>query len=75
MYDAAMVKKRPLKALRAYRKRNGITLAELSKKLNVHLNTISRWEVHGTDDISVIMLVERKTGVTRAELRPDLFNV
>ena len=63
-------------ALRAYRKANSLSAADVAGKLGVAASTLRSWE-NGTREISAEMAVkaERVLGINRATLRADLFRV
>lgn len=58
--------------LRTYRDHAGKTLADLAKIFAVNKSTILRWE-GGLVPIDRVADVERETGISRHELRPDIF--
>lgn len=64
-----------LSPLRKYRDSREMTLADLAERLGVDKSTVQRWET-GRVRIPAdrIIDVERETGVSRADLRPDLFS-
>jgi plasmid maintenance system antidote protein VapI len=53
---------------------NGLTMAELAKKIGVHITTVHVWEA-GKRSITPIRAVklEKKLGISRHKLRPDIF--
>lgn len=60
--------------LKAWRAKRNLTLDAAADILNVHRATLIRWEsgdphcpVHRLDDVA------EKTGLTRQQLRPDLY--
>jgi transcriptional regulator with XRE-family HTH domain len=61
--------------LTAYRKAKKITLETLGELLGVNKSTVLRWE-SGEVHIPIERLdnIERITGISWAELRPDIFN-
>lgn len=65
---------RPIPELRQYRE--GQTLGDASKALGVNKTTLLRWE-DGTVQIPAerVIEVERVTGISRHELRPDLSSI
>lgn len=60
--------------LRAYRGRTKLTLEQLGAILSVDKSTVMRWELRRVPAERVLE-VERVTGVSRHELRPDLYPV
>lgn len=58
--------------LRAYRGRAKLTLEQLGDSLNVDKSTVMRWELRRVPAERVLQ-IERATGVSRHELRPDLY--
>lgn len=64
-----------LSPLRKYRDSREMTLADLAERLGVDKSTVQRWET-GRVRIPAdrIIDVERETGVSRVDLRPDLFS-
>ena len=58
--------------LTLYRKQTGRTQLELSALLNIKSAAISKWERRGIPPRRVLD-VERITGISRHELRPDLY--
>jgi DNA-binding transcriptional regulator YiaG len=58
--------------LRAYRGRTKLTLEQLGAILSVDKSTVMRWELRRVPAERVLE-VERVTGVSRHELRPDLY--
>ena len=61
-------------ALTTYRKRTGLTQAQLAEELGVKSPAICKWERRRVPAERVID-VEQVTGVPRHELRPDLYPV
>jgi len=59
-------------ALTKYRKDNGLTLEALAVQFGTHKTTVMRWEEDRVPAERVLD-VERATGVSRHELRPDLY--
>lgn len=55
-----------------YRRRACLTVEGLSKLLGVDKSTISRWE-NGAPPAERVLEIERATGVSRHDLRPDLY--
>lgn len=67
----------PLPALAQYRAQHGLTQEALAEELGVAGVTVSRWET-GVRKIAVKVWLEKvsaKTGIPKAELRPDLANL
>ncbi|WP_363311541.1 YdaS family helix-turn-helix protein [uncultured Devosia sp.] len=62
--------------LRAHRQSEGLTLEALSSRLGVNKSTLMRWE-DGSVPIPAdrIVEVERATGISRHDLRPDLSRI
>lgn len=58
--------------LRSYRDKTGKTLADLARVFDVNKSTVLRWE-DGQVPIERVADVERETGLSRHELRPDIF--
>jgi transcriptional regulator with XRE-family HTH domain len=59
--------------LKAYRDREGLTQAELGKRLGVPRNSVARWEIGARKiDTALVPSVAQKTGIPPRELRPDL---
>ena len=58
--------------LRKYRDQTGKTLAALAEVLSVNKSTVLRWE-EGKVPVERIADVERETGISRHDLRPDIF--
>lgn len=60
--------------LKKYRVENDVTLAEIAKKLSVNKSTVLRWE---RGDVAIppqrLRTLERLTGISRHDLRPDLY--
>lgn len=68
-----MANQKPKHPLRKYREACGLTQAELGKELGVWDITISRWETGRRKiDERYLLRVRRRTGLSLAELRPDL---
>jgi transcriptional regulator with XRE-family HTH domain len=62
-----------IKALTEYRERLKISRTELARDLGVSKATISRWESgERRPDQSLVSSISEKTGISPAELRPDL---
>lgn len=61
-------------ALRAYRRANRLSAADVADKLGVAASTLRSWE-NGTRELSAEMAVkaEKLFGINRVSLRPDLF--
>lgn len=59
--------------LAAYRRVHTLSRADLARMLDVSVPTVWRWET-GTRkvDDELLPLVSEKTGIPKAELRPDL---
>lgn len=58
--------------LKAYRDREGVTLDALGQRFGVNKTTVRWWERRRVPAERVLE-VERVTGVSRHELRPDLY--
>ena len=58
--------------LTAYRKANGQTIDALAASLGVDRTTVWRWET-GRVPVERLADVERLTGLSRRDLRPDIF--
>lgn len=58
--------------LTRYRKENALTLEALAVQFGAHKTTVMRWE---EDRVPVerVLDVERITGISRHDLRPDIF--
>lgn len=60
--------------LKAYRTAAGATLDAISTKIGVHKTTLMRWE---NGEVPVppdrFSIIESVTGVSRQQLRPDIF--
>lgn len=68
-----MADQKPIHALRRYREARCLTQAELGKELGVWHVTISRWETGQRKiDERYLSRVRQRTGLSLAELRPDL---
>lgn len=59
--------------LKAYREKHGLRPAQLARFLGVTRPTVHRWET-GERQVALRLLddVAEKTGIPKAELRPDL---
>jgi DNA-binding transcriptional regulator YdaS (Cro superfamily) len=58
--------------LRKWRTENQVTQIELAKLLQTDQTTVCRWEIRGIPPRRV-RDVEAVTGISREELRPDVF--
>jgi transcriptional regulator with XRE-family HTH domain len=58
--------------LRGYRDRSNLTLEQLGMLLGVNKSTVLRWE-NGRVPAERLAEVEAMTGVSRHDLRPDLY--
>jgi DNA-binding transcriptional regulator YdaS (Cro superfamily) len=56
--------------LKSILKSNGWSLARLGENLGLDKSTVSRW---GTAPAERVVEIEHITGISRTELRPDLF--
>lgn len=54
--------------------KKGLTITSLAVLLGVNKSTVSRWAV-GRISAENAVAVEEATGIPRAELRPDIFEV
>lgn len=60
------------KTLKDLLKSKGFTITSLAKLLDVNKSTVSRWASSKVSAENAV-LIERLTGIPRAELRPDIF--
>lgn len=58
--------------LRSYRETTGRTLEALGVEIGVNKSTILRWE-DSRVPVDRVLEIERITGISRHELRPDVF--
>lgn len=58
--------------LKAYREKRQQTVNDLAEVFGVNRITLWRWET-GRVPAERVIEIERVTGISRAELRPDLF--
>jgi DNA-binding transcriptional regulator YiaG len=58
--------------LRAYRQANNLSLEQVGNIFGVHKTTVLRWE-GGRIPPERVLEVESKTGVSRHDLRPDIY--
>src|SRR5688572_22926500 len=58
--------------LRTYRDAAGLTLEQLADRFGVNKTTVMRWEDGKVPPLRVL-LIERKTGIHRSALRPDVY--
>lgn len=60
--------------LKTYRKAQDPRLSQqgLADKLEVARETVARWETGSKIDVELLPRVSDRTGIPRAELRPDL---
>jgi DNA-binding transcriptional regulator YdaS (Cro superfamily) len=63
------MEKHPLRTLLA---QNGLRLADLARKMGLDKSTMTRWD-HGRVPAERVLDVERATGVSRHDLRPDIY--
>lgn len=61
-----------LSPLTAYRKANGVSLEAFGSKFRVDKSTVLRWERNGAPPDRVLA-IEAETGISRHDLRPDIF--
>jgi DNA-binding transcriptional regulator YdaS (Cro superfamily) len=61
-----------LSPLKAYRARQKLTLAKASALFGVHKTTFMRWEKHRVP-AEMVLDLENKLGISRHELRPDIY--
>jgi DNA-binding transcriptional regulator YdaS (Cro superfamily) len=59
--------------LRKHRTDAGLTLDKLAERFGVNKSTVLRWE-DGRVPAERVLDVERTTGISRHELRPDLYS-
>lgn len=59
-------------ALTKYRKQTGTTQGDLAHKLNVQASAVCKWE-RGRVPAERVIDVERVTGISREQLRPDIY--
>tara|TARA_R110000868_G_scaffold405245_2_gene684496 strand:- start:1044 stop:1268 length:225 start_codon:yes stop_codon:yes gene_type:complete len=65
-----MLQEHPLKT---YRVANGLSQEEMAAKLAVSSVSVSRWETGARKiDTDLVPSISEKTGIPKAELRPDL---
>ncbi len=65
-----MLQEHPLKT---YRVANGLSQEEMAVKLEVSSVSVSRWETGARKiDTDLVPAISEKTGIPKAELRPDL---
>jgi DNA-binding transcriptional regulator YdaS (Cro superfamily) len=57
-----------------YRRASGQSLEDFGAALGVNKSTVLRWEANGVPAERVVE-IERVTGIPRAQLRPDLFEL
>jgi transcriptional regulator with XRE-family HTH domain len=58
--------------LTALLKDKGLRAADLARKLKINKATVTRWK-NGSVPLTRVFEVERETGISREELRPDFF--
>ncbi|WP_200943160.1 YdaS family helix-turn-helix protein [Methylobacterium sp. Leaf123] len=61
-----------LSPLKAYRARSKMTLEKASELFGVHKTTFMRWEKHRVP-AEMVLDLEKKLGISRHELRPDIY--
>jgi DNA-binding transcriptional regulator YdaS (Cro superfamily) len=59
-------------ALKAYRESTDTSLEAIGNQLGVDKSTVLRWE-QGTVPAERVLHLERATGISRHDLRPDLY--
>lgn len=59
-------------ALVLYRRREKVTQADLAARLRIGAPTLCKWE-KGRVPAERVLDVERETGISRHELRPDIY--
>jgi DNA-binding transcriptional regulator YdaS (Cro superfamily) len=62
-----------LTPLRKHRAEAKLTLGQLAERFGVNKSTVLRWE-EGRVPAERVLDVERTTGISRHELRPDLYS-
>jgi transcriptional regulator with XRE-family HTH domain len=63
-----------MNALARFRKAKGLTQSQVSELLGTTKATVSRWETDKRrPDPAMAIAIERKLGIPRQHLRPDLF--
>ena len=58
--------------LRAYRDREGVSQAALAARLGVQPPAVCKWE-RGRIPPERVLDIERETGISRHDLRPDIY--
>ena len=58
--------------LTTYRKANDLTLEQFGESFGVNKSTVLRWE-EGAIPAERVLSLEKATGVSRHDLRPDLY--
>lgn len=51
----------------------GMTNAELARRLGITKHAVGKWRKRGWVPAERVLAVERETGVSRHDLRPDLY--
>lgn len=59
--------------LRAYRHERGLSQDTLAATLGINKSTLSRWEDRQLVPVVRVLDVERVTGISRYQLRPDIY--
>ena len=58
--------------IEAFRAEKGLSLKEFGELFGVHKTTVMRWE-EGQIPAERAVEIEQKTGISRRDLRPDLY--